>query len=464
MVKDYSLIGESARSAGEKGMAGAEWYSSPVQKEQMRVLLERRDGPAIRDTLLWFGLLMASGYSGFLLWGSWWAVIPFAIYGVLYASTSDSRWHEAGHGTAFKTDWMNNVLYEVASFMVVRESTRWRWSHQKHHTDTLIAGLDPEFGPPRPVDLMSLVWVFTGWPELKDYAQSVWRHGRGIVTPDEKTYIPEAEFPKLIFKARVYMLIFFAVIAAAAWTQSILPLIYIGLPTFYGTWLMPFYGYTQHLGLSEDVLDHRLNSRTVLMNPLNRYLYWNMNFHIEHHMYPLVPYHALPRLHELVKADMPKPVDGIVAAFREIVPALIKQSKDGAYALKPVMPEASRVATKRSGPVVVTSEGRPVVDGWINLCQVGFVGLDDVIQFDHGDSTYAIYRTADDRYFATDGMCTHGRAHLAGGLLRGCIIECPKHNGRFDVTDGSPQRKPVTVALKTYPVRVDAGAIQLKLD
>ena len=73
---------------------------------------------------------------------------PLAIYAVLYASTSDSRWHEAGHGTAFKTDWMNNALYEIASFMVMRESTVWRWSHTRHHSDTIIVGRDPRSSCP----------------------------------------------------------------------------------------------------------------------------------------------------------------------------------------------------------------------------------------------------------------------------------------------------------------------------
>jgi fatty acid desaturase len=70
---------------------------------------------------------------------------------------------------------------------------------------------------------------------------------------------------------------------------------------------MVIYGTTQHAGLEENVLDHRLNSRTVYMNRLHRYLYWNMNYHIEHHMFPLVPYHALPKLHELIKDDLPEP-------------------------------------------------------------------------------------------------------------------------------------------------------------
>ena len=54
---------------------------------------------------------------------TWWVLLFHIPYSVLYATTSDSRWHEAGHGTAFKTDWMNSSLYEIASFMVMREAT-----------------------------------------------------------------------------------------------------------------------------------------------------------------------------------------------------------------------------------------------------------------------------------------------------------------------------------------------------
>jgi fatty acid desaturase len=97
---------------------------------------------------------------------------------------------------------------------------------------------------------------------------------------------------------------------------------YIGLPTILGGWLMPVYGLTQHAGLQENVLDHRLNCRTVYMNRVHRFLYWNMNYHVEHHMFPMVPYHALPLLHKEVKDDCPVPYNGIIEAFREIIPLL----------------------------------------------------------------------------------------------------------------------------------------------
>ena len=88
---------------------------------------------------------------------------------------------------------------------------------------------------------------------------------------------------------------------------SILPLMLIGLPRLYGAWHHVMTGLLQHGGLADNVIDHRLNSRTVYMNPVSRFIYWNMNYHVEHHMFPMVPYHALPKLHEMIKHDLPAP-------------------------------------------------------------------------------------------------------------------------------------------------------------
>lgn len=100
---------------------------------------------------------------------------------------------------------------------------------------------------------------------------------------------------------------------------------------------------------------------------------------------------------------------------------------------------------------------------WIPACLSSDLAPEDVTRFDHGDRTFAIYRTADDRYYATDGLCTHARVHLAGGLVMDELIECPKHNGRFNFTTGQAQGAPVCVNLKTYPVKVEAGRVFLLL-
>lgn len=100
---------------------------------------------------------------------------------------------------------------------------------------------------------------------------------------------------------------------------------------------------------------------------------------------------------------------------------------------------------------------------WTPAIALDDVDSDDVIRWDHGGRTYAIFRTEDDEVFASDGLCTHEHAHLADGLLQGHLIECPKHNGRFDIRDGAPKRAPVCVALKTYPARVAGGRIEIEL-
>ncbi len=461
-LNDYSLIGEDTVLAIQKGLAEATWYTSPVPRDKMRELLQRRNGPAIRDTVLWFTLLIALGVCGYLLWGTWWAILPFMAYGVLYASSSDSRWHESGHGTAFKTDWLNNTLYEIASFMVLRESTPWRWSHTRHHSDTIIVGRDPEIAAPRPPNLARMAGFFFNLQNIGPYVQHILLHSIGRLTPEEKTYIPESEYGKVFLRARIYVAIYLAVIGLAIYSRSILPLMFIGLPNLYGAWLAPLYGFTQHAGLAENVLDHRLNCRTVYMNPIHRYLYWNMNYHVEHHMFPLVPYHNLPRLHELVKPDMPTPYSGLLEAWREIVPAVLRQVKDPAYHVKRKLPTPTFPTDAPPTSHVFTAKGAPR-NGWIEICASTFLRNEDVIRFDHDKKTYAVYRTAEGSLYATDGICTHGNAHLADGFVKGKLIECAKHNGRFDITDGSPQRLPVCIALKTYKVREHDGKIFLDL-
>ena len=336
--RDYSLIGREGKLAEERGLANAEWYACKISRARMKELMQRRDGPAIRDTLIWFAAIIISGTLGFLTWGTWWAVPCFLVYGVLYASASGPRWHEAGHGTAFKTVWMNAVLYEIGSFMYIFESVPWRWSHTRHHTDTIVVGRDPEIPAPRPPDLLAIaVDVFSLKRVPTELAKMV-RHCFGRLIPAEATYIPDSERPKVYRYARIYLLIYAAVVTLAFATHSLLPLMYVGLPAFYGGWLMSLFSLTQHAGLAEDVLDHRLNCRTIYMNPIFRFFYWEMNYHVEHHMFPMVPYHALGKLHKELKADMPKAYDGLWDAYREIIPTIVREVKDPTYFVRRELP------------------------------------------------------------------------------------------------------------------------------
>jgi len=101
--------------------------------------------------------------------------------------------------------------------------------------------------------------------------------------------------------------------------------------------------------------------------------------------------------------------------------------------------------------------------GWVEVCAVEAIDPEDVMRWDHAGRTYAIYRSPEGEVFATDGLCTHEKVHLAEGLVIDNVIECPKHNGRFDYRTGAPIRTPVCLALATYPARVADGRIQIML-
>ena len=349
--RDYSLTGRDAGQALELGLANARWYKCAISRQQLKELMQRKDGPALRDTAIWLASFLVLGGLAAYLFPGWWSVPFFIAYGVLYGSSSDSRWHEGGHGTAFKTFWMNDAVYHFACFMIMREPTVWRWSHTRHHTDTVIVGRDPEIAVMRPAYLLKIAGMFLAVPQTWAAITKIIRHAGGHLQADEATYIPEMEKAKVFFTARVWLAIHLAVIALAVWLGSWLPVLLIGpLPTMYGAWLHVIWGLTQHAGLAEDVLDHRLNTRTVYMDPVNRFLYWNMNYHIEHHMFPMVPYHALPALHLAIKADTPPPYHGIIAAYKEIIPALLRQARDPAYCVvRPLparVPETAKAAAK----------------------------------------------------------------------------------------------------------------------
>jgi len=100
---------------------------------------------------------------------------------------------------------------------------------------------------------------------------------------------------------------------------------------------------------------------------------------------------------------------------------------------------------------------------WIRACAVDDVESEDLIRFDHGDRTFAIYRSPDDEFFCTDGLCTHEQVHLSDGLVMGYIIECPMHNGQFDYRTGETRRAPVCEKLATYPVKIEGTDVYIDL-
>ena len=103
------------------------------------------------------------------------------------------------------------------------------------------------------------------------------------------------------------------------------------------------------------------------------------------------------------------------------------------------------------------------MSSWIKACHLNDIEQEGARRFDHGGRTYAIFRSPGDEVFCTDGLCTHEAVHLADGLVMDYEVECPKHGGAFDYRTGAAKRLPPCVNLRSYPARLEGGAVLVDL-
>jgi Na+-transporting NADH:ubiquinone oxidoreductase subunit F len=384
------------------------------------------------------------------------------VFGTLWGGTGDARWHENGHGTVFRAVWANDVVYNVASFMMLREPTLWRWQHVRHHSYTQIIGLDPEVSIPRPT---SFFIIAVNYLNLVNGPKLLWRmvvHACGYCEPYTRLIVPEDKFRRVVWEARIFLLLLAVPVVASISLGKVAPLLFVGLPSFYGAWFMWFCAVTQHAGLREDVLDHRMSTRTVYINPVFRFLYLNMNYHVEHHMYPAVPYYNLPALHQEIKAYLPPPKKSMLDAYREVFHAVRMQQRDTSWEIErgwspPVPPPGAD--QRRTAPSITLAP----TAGETELGSAEMLAPGKLVSVEVGGRNYVLCRMLNGTYAFFDGLCTHGRTRLADGHFSDCVIECPKHNGRFDVRTGEAVRGPAVRPVGTYPVRVAGGRVVVDL-
>jgi fatty acid desaturase len=361
MLEQHQNIRQSAGSGtiplnndAFEGLVEEKWYEPRIPRKALKELMQRSDAKGVRNFGLWFALLGTSGYLAVMSWGTWWAIPAFFVFGTIYCS-SDARWHELAHGTPFKTPWLNQFFYQICSFMTIREATLWRWSHTRHHTHTIFTERDPEIQVGRPpklgIVLLDFFYVVGGTTEIA----KIVRHAFGSISPEVADYVPVSERRKMIWVSRAYVAIMGGVVYWCFAAETILPLLFVWTPRFYCGWFHQTLGLMQHAGLARNVSDHRLNSRTVYVNPVFAFLYMNMQYHLEHHMLPMVPFHALPKLHDAIKAQMPPPYPSVWSVYKEMVPALLKQRRDPSYFIGRPVPDAPAVQSK-GAPFVVHQE------------------------------------------------------------------------------------------------------------
>ena len=306
-----------------------DWYRPEVDRKKLKDLSKRRDLPGLIHFFFYFLSLFISGYLAYVTLGTWWTYLFFFIYGTIYAF-SVANWHETVHRTAFKTRWINEFFYHISSFMCDFEGFRWRWSHTFHHSKTLQTedDYDHEIQVSRPIELFAFFLNFIPLTDLlyphKLIKFEVLKHALGYLMPVVNISAPQDQKKKIIWNSRVYVFIWLSVIAFSFYIESILPILYIILPTYYGKPIWFAVNVTQHLAAAVNTKDHRLSTYSIKLNPILSFLYWKMEYHLEHHLFPMVPSYNLNKIHNEIKYQIPKPFNSLYDFYKKVLPSVIR--------------------------------------------------------------------------------------------------------------------------------------------
>ena len=327
------------------------WYKPKIDKKTLKELSKRSDSKGLIDISVFIVALILSGYLCIISWGSLWSIPALLLYGNIFYCKIISIQHETNHETYFKTRALNKFFYHITSLLGGFEAVRWKWSHFHHHTYTIFTHeevYDYENNSPKPTEPIRFLLNFLPLGPLINIQKirhfthfEIIKHSFGIITPVVNITVPEKEIKKIINSSRLYVGFWLIIIASSILFKTWLPIIMLILPPFYGNTILMICGMTQHAGLADNVKDHRKSTRTVIMNPFFSFLYSNMEYHIEHHIFPKIPCHNLKAFHQVVKDQMPTPRKGVINAYKEIIPAIFKQAKDKNYYLNVEVPSTN---------------------------------------------------------------------------------------------------------------------------
>lgn len=228
--------------------------------------------------------------------------------------------HETAHHTAFESRTANLIVGWACGLPALFNWHYYQLFHFAHHRHTQDPALDPELTPPPPRDRIAYLLRLTGWQTWKGRVLVMAR----LVAGDAArfAFIPEVSRERVVRSARLQAAVTGAVVAAAlaADLGAALVTFWIG-PVLLAMPLLRAYLLVEHTGCAEDS-DGLANTRTTLTNMFMRATMWNMPFHAEHHLFPSVPFHALPAVHRRIAPRLQHVARGYVRTTAAIIAGL----------------------------------------------------------------------------------------------------------------------------------------------
>lgn len=231
--------------------------------------------------------------------GSWYIIPAMAAHGIIMAFLF-APVHECSHGTPFRSRWLNELVYWIVCLIYIVPPVFFRYAHAAHHTYTQIRGSDPDMVLPRRASIFDYISYISAVPFWTRNIGWFIRHASGSIHPSQQYYLPENENHRVIHEARIILALYVAIGAGAFYLGSWAPLTYWIVPRLIGEPVMRWIRIAEHAECAEGG-DLSKNTRTTVAPAWMRFIFWNMPYHSEHHLSPIVPFHALPRFHEEVK-------------------------------------------------------------------------------------------------------------------------------------------------------------------
>jgi fatty acid desaturase len=309
-----------------------EWYRCPVERDRLRQLSKRSNLQGLFQALGHLALFVCTGSLVYTcsVHHNWigFAVSLFA-HGTVGSFLFGVAPHELGHGTVFRTKWLNKFFMYLFSLLSWWDPFDYASSHTYHHRYTQypdgdrenVLPLEPSLAPFLLLQLFTIN-LFSGPGRTFGKGGAISaifitiKSALGIVG---RTDIPSREWIKTLHDdqpveaqksmwwSRLQLVFHGGVLAIAIWSGLwVLPLI-LSLFPFIASACPYFVGMTQHCGLKDNAPDFRKCARSFTVNPLVGFLYWRMNWHTEHHMYAGVPCYNLRKLAKEISDDMPEP-------------------------------------------------------------------------------------------------------------------------------------------------------------
>jgi fatty acid desaturase len=274
----------------------AETSGVRIDKKTLKALMRRSDRPGLAYLGLWALFLAGSGALLALSLGTW-----------------------AG------TRWLNEAVFWLTSLIYFEGPHYRRYAHARHHTYTWIRGRDAQMPFNTPLTFKGWLLEVSGIGQYLYDARHMVLNALGRFDPEVRDFTPASELPKLKWEARVFLAVYLAAAAAIA-SGGLWVLTYLVVPRLVGGVVMQLYTIIQHAEMEENQLDLRKSARSFTTNWFADFLYANMSNHVEHHLYPTVPFHALPRLNAELRDQLPAPDRGLLRPNAEVLGAVLRRS------------------------------------------------------------------------------------------------------------------------------------------